>query len=362
LIAPSHSVTLNKLPYSDGASYISDKSCLPGTRTALIDGMLAWIKSANRMKRAEIYYISGAAGVGKTTIGHTVAQRCEEGGLLTSSFFFDGRVAGRNSPAMLFSTIARNLADRNIVFRQEIVRALEERRSLAGATIHDHFRELILRPSRSLRDDNPVVIIIDALDEGHPHEIEHVLKVLRDEVPKLPGTFRVLLSARNTPDLDFYLSDQPHVRRLSIDTSKQANLDDIAIYSQHKLQDIALWTPVVPTVPVKLGWVENYVPGLSRHQFNELPTCSINARQFNAFVNLRSSGYVRSPLPDTVNTHVRTQNASAPSLISHAPANMLLTCPPHPALELVVPHSELDISLKSHQKNHQNYIYISEGE
>jgi hypothetical protein len=227
------------LPYSDGASYISDKSCLPGTRTILIDGMLAWIKSADRTKGAEIYCISGAAGVGKTTIGHTVAQRCEKEGLLTSSFFFDGRVAGRNSPATLFSTIARNLADRNIVFRQEIVRALEERRSLAGATMPDHFRELILRPSRLLRDDNPVVMIIDALDEVHAHEVEHVLKILRDEVPKLPGTFRVLLTARNT-DLDFYLSDQAHVRRLSIDTSEQTNLDDIAIYSRHKLQDIAL--------------------------------------------------------------------------------------------------------------------------
>jgi hypothetical protein len=83
-----------------------------------------------------------------------------------------------------------------------------------------------------------VVIIIDALDEGHAHQVEHVLKVLRDEVPKLPGTFRVLLTTQNTPDLDFYLSDQPHVRRLSIDTSEQTNLHDIAIYSQHKLQDI----------------------------------------------------------------------------------------------------------------------------
>ena len=198
--------------------------------------MLSWIKSADRTKGAQIYYVDGAAGVGKTTISHSIAQRCEEERLLTSSFFFDGRVAGRNSPAMLFSTIALNLADRNMAFRQEIVRALEERRSLAGATIPDHFRELILRPSGLLRDDNPVVIIIDALDEGHAREVQQVLTVLRDEVPKLPGTFRIVLTARNTPDLDFFLSNQAHVRRQSIDTS----LHDIAIYSQHKLQDIAL--------------------------------------------------------------------------------------------------------------------------
>ena len=237
-IAPSHSVALNNLPYSDGASYISDNACLTGTRTALIDGMLGWIKSADRTKSAEIYYLTGGAGVGKTTIAHSIAQRCEEEGLLMSSFFFDGRVAGRNNPTMLFSTIARNLADRNAAFRREIVDALEERRSLAGATIPDHFRELILRPSSLLRDA-PVVIIIDALDESQAPGVVHVLKVLRDQVPKLPGTFRVLVTARNTPDLDFYLSDQAHVRRLSIDTSEQTNLHDIAIYSQYKLRDIA---------------------------------------------------------------------------------------------------------------------------
>jgi hypothetical protein len=118
--------------------------------------------------------------------------------------------------------------------------------------------------------------------------------------------------------------------------------------------------PVVPTVPVELGWVENYVPVLTSLEFNDLPTCSINARQFDAFLNLRSSGYVRSPLPDTVNTHVRPQNAGAPSLVSHASADMPLTCPPLPALELVVPHSELDISL-NHAGKHAKKIDIFRG-
>jgi hypothetical protein len=42
--------------------------------------------------------------------------------------------------------------------------------------------------------------------------------------------------------------------------------------------------PVVPTVPVGLGWVENYVPVLIRLEFHDLPTCSLNARQFNDFL------------------------------------------------------------------------------
>jgi hypothetical protein len=228
---------LDTLPFADGTSYRPDRGCLTGTRTVLVDNILAWIKSACRTNEAQIYFLTGGAGVGKTAIAHTVARRSEELGLLMSSFFFDEQFAGRNNPAMLFSTIARNLGEKNTALRQQIVHILEERKSLAGASIPVHFAELILRTSRSLRDDKPVIIIIDALDEGCADE---VLQVLRDEVPKLPGTFRILLTARMTPDIDVYLSGKAHVHWLSINTSEQTNQDDIAIYSRNRLRDIAL--------------------------------------------------------------------------------------------------------------------------
>jgi hypothetical protein len=59
-----------------------------------------------------------------------------------------------------------------------------------GASTSPHFAELILGPSLRLPVDRSVVIIIDALDEGCDFE---VLKILRDESPKLSGTFRILL-------------------------------------------------------------------------------------------------------------------------------------------------------------------------
>jgi hypothetical protein len=46
-------------------------------------------------------------------------------------------------------------------------------------------------------------------------------------------------------------------------------------------------SPVVPTIPVKLGRVENYVPVLSSLEFSDLPTCSLNAQQFVRNAQLR---------------------------------------------------------------------------
>ncbi|KAF8069116.1 hypothetical protein FPV67DRAFT_1625304 [Lyophyllum atratum] len=231
--------TLNTLPYADGASYNVEKGCLLGTRAVIVDSILTWIKSANHTKAAEIYFLTGGAGVGKTSIAHTVGQRCEGESLLMSSFFFDAQMS-QIRPAYLFSTIARNLAERSTTFRRQIVHALEKTKSLAGAAVFDHFTELILKPSRSLRDDEPVVIVVDALDEGDLRETLQVLRVLRDEVPKLPGTLRILITARMTPDIEFYLQDKPHVRTVSINTDDESNRDDIVIYSHHVLRDIAI--------------------------------------------------------------------------------------------------------------------------
>jgi len=212
---------------------------------------MAWIKSANYKKKVEIYYLYGVAGVGKTSIAHTIARHCDDEGILMASFFFDGQMAEKSRPIMLFSTMARNLADRNAALRQRIVHAVGTTKSLAGDAISVHFRELILKTSHTLPDDQPVVLILDALDEGRADEARQVLKALRDEVPKLPGTFRILLTARLTPDLESYLlhhdprrilprHDLHHIRKLHIQPSNLTDSNAISIYSWHKLKDLAL--------------------------------------------------------------------------------------------------------------------------
>jgi hypothetical protein len=139
---------------------------------------------------------------------------------------------------MLFSTIARNLADRNDDFAEQVADALSKTKSLVGASKSLHFAELILEPSRRLPTDRPVVIIIDAFDECHDKDLE-VLRILRDEVPKLPGTFRILLTSRMMRDLRIFLSNKPHVRQQSIDIEESANLQDTSLYARHMLHEVA---------------------------------------------------------------------------------------------------------------------------
>jgi hypothetical protein len=155
----------------------------------------------------------------------------------SSLFFFDREVSGRNDHITLFSTIVRNLADRNFEFLQQVADALDKK-SLVGASTSLYFAELILSPSRRLPVNMPVVAIIDALDEGYDLD-EEVLTILREEVPKLPGTFRILLTSRMMRDLEFYLLKKLYVHSLSIGVDEPTNLQDTALYASRRLQEVA---------------------------------------------------------------------------------------------------------------------------
>jgi hypothetical protein len=61
---------------------------------------------------------------------------------------------------------------------------------------------------------------MDGLDERYDLE---TLEVLRDRIPKLPGTFRVVLTSRPLDDIVVDLSDANHVRRWSIDIHGDTN-------------------------------------------------------------------------------------------------------------------------------------------
>jgi hypothetical protein len=187
---------------------------------------------------AQISLLTSVAGAGKSAIAHTVTLCCNEDNLISSSFFFDQEVSGRNDSRMLFTMITCDLANQNDNFAQQVTDALNKKKSLIGASKSVHFAELILKPSRHLPVNRPVVIIINALDEGYDLE---VLKILHNEVPKLPGIFCILITSHMVRGLGLYLLKEHHVHPLSIDIEDHTNLQDITLYAHHRLQEVVDW-------------------------------------------------------------------------------------------------------------------------
>jgi hypothetical protein len=239
---------IDKLVTAKDTSWNPARVCLPDTRTALRQEIWEWITSIDAIgssqiadsadigDTAKIFFLTSVAGGGKCAIAHTIAERCDQEHLLVSSFFFDRNVTDRKS--MLFSAIARGLARRDAGLRNQIGQAIERDDSLPTAPGPRQFRDLILGPCRNHRVAGILAIVIDALDEGYDRDL---VDVLCNEVPKLPGNFRIFLTSREGQGFNLALSQKRHVHSQSIMINEQANLDDIAIFVRAQLGKVAEW-------------------------------------------------------------------------------------------------------------------------
>jgi len=66
--------------------------------------------------------------------------------------------------------------------------------------------------------------VIDAIDEGYDPEL---LNILCNEIPKLPGSFRIFLTSRPEDHIAIALPHAAHVHKRSIDVGGDTNKSDI---------------------------------------------------------------------------------------------------------------------------------------
>ncbi len=187
-----HISTLTKLPYAQGATWNPDQMCHPSTRGFILEEIMQWVVDSDGEATKKIFCLTGAPGAGKTAIAHSVSKLCSDKGWLATAFFFN-REDSTRAP-MLFSTMACDLAARFSSFRASISEAIELDPSLASAGLTRQFKGLIAPFADRLPQDRPIVIVLDALDEGLTQEI---LNVLLEDACHLPGVFHLFLTTRD---------------------------------------------------------------------------------------------------------------------------------------------------------------------
>ncbi|KAF7970974.1 hypothetical protein HWV62_22513, partial [Athelia sp. TMB] len=196
----------------------------------------------------------GVAGSGKTAVSNAVARFLSEAGLLASCFFFDRADPSRNTPQLLFSTMARDiigfLANTSSSIAEDIAAKLEQEPSLSSANLSRQFEAFIVGPLRRHPVDRQIVVVIDALDEAiHDDDVlgSGLLALLRDEFARLPPYFRVFITYRSTGIIELYLSGKAHVYHHHIDITSEENRRDIAAYIDDQLQNNPISSSILGT-------------------------------------------------------------------------------------------------------------------
>jgi hypothetical protein len=239
-------VNMLNLPFADGAIFDSfidqhEDECLPGTREELLQQVQQWGKSSDKC----IFWLSGMAGTGKSTIARTVARYFKKDGILGASFFFKRGRGDQGSAVKLFPTIVKQLATHTPQMITGIQKALRNDPAISGKSLREQFDKLLLQPLLAVdqgQSSTSTVVVIDALDECEREEDVEVILELLPKVEKATCTrIRFFLTSRPESPVRFGFdqidqSDYQNtiVQNLDNDVIKH----DITLYLREELRRI----------------------------------------------------------------------------------------------------------------------------
>ncbi|KAL5522144.1 hypothetical protein ACEPAF_2001 [Sanghuangporus sanghuang] len=213
----------------------SRPTCLPNTRVEVRQKIIDWIFSG---ARRNIFWLHGVAGSGKSAVSTTIAQHFRDMSRLGAFLFFE---RGKSESSSVIRTIAYSLAMLDSTIGGNILGELEEDKEIITASPGDQFRKLLLKPLLNAGGFcGPVVIVLDALDEcGAPDTRRGLLDLLQKEFPKLPGTFRFLITSRRAADIDNAFSSHPEsVYSIELEHTSPASQRDVLSYLHVEMRRI----------------------------------------------------------------------------------------------------------------------------
>ncbi len=195
----------------------------------------SWISSD--YGKAPIYVLDGVAGIGKSTVSQTLAERAAEVNCLGASFFFSRNEERRKSAKSFFPTLAYQLALYDEEFARQITAALELHPDAADRNIRGQYTKLIAEPLQDLLSvkGRPVFIVIDALDECESYDAIGLLTLLAAEVYKMPR-LKVFITTRPERHIRNVLARNQSLERFHLQDIEDSVVEaDIRLYLDFRL-------------------------------------------------------------------------------------------------------------------------------
>ncbi|KAF7358159.1 hypothetical protein MVEN_00864200 [Mycena venus] len=172
----------------------SKSLCAPGTRVEIREKILEW-QSPQASSSEHIFWITGIAGSGKSTLSATVVDNL--GTQVAAQFFISRNIPETIDPNKIIPTIAKQLSE----FSPAATRVIYDRLKKKGfpSSREEQVKELLLAPIQELsKSCDVVIVLIDALDELQD-AARSVLQMLIPIAPKgckLPDNIKFVITSR----------------------------------------------------------------------------------------------------------------------------------------------------------------------
>ncbi|KEP45421.1 putative vegetative incompatibility protein HET-E-1, partial [Rhizoctonia solani 123E] len=223
----------------DPNGYNPRQACMYGTREVILTRIVTWTQ--NRESAEGLMWISGQAGMGKTSVATSLCQRLDSMRALAGSFFCQRDSLNTSDPLRLINNLVHEVAMRCPTYAQEVAHAIRANRRLCNSHLDIRYNGLINQPLERLRSLSMrvnLVIVIAALDEcGDCESREQILDHLY-EMSQLVPWLKVIITTRPVSDIQDYFAlkcpREPIIQLQDYDATS-----DIRAYIEGQLAQLA---------------------------------------------------------------------------------------------------------------------------
>ena len=163
---------------------------------------MTWVNEKDPAKAPPVYWLTGLAGLGKTTIAYTICELLDKTRPFTS--FFCSRQLDSRNPKLLVTTLCRDLAELYSSYATNVLSILETNSRVVDAGLRIQIDELLVKPWRTsiaqAKGRDLPIVIVDALDESDrgTEFLEELLHVIH--AGQLAG-IKFLVTSRPDPTI-----------------------------------------------------------------------------------------------------------------------------------------------------------------
>jgi hypothetical protein len=225
---------ISKNALHDGGARYPPPRCHPGTREKLLKTITDWINDPDTP--FPVMWLYGPAGVGKSAIAQTIAEKCDHDKKLAASFFFLRESEDRGTAMPLFPTLAWQLAHSIPSTVAYIEFAIRKYPLLPTKSIDKQFNHLIVQPFQNCLN-NPstgdMLVVIDGVDECAGEESQrNLLKLIGEALIEKKIPLRFLICSRPETHIKETFASSPfsNIARTALLDNSLNSLDDIRTF------------------------------------------------------------------------------------------------------------------------------------
>ena len=220
----------------------SVKSFHEGTREWLFKQMDGWFAA----EKSRVMILTAGPGVGKSVFAGKVCQVYKETGKLAACHFCKFNDSNLRNPLNMLQSLASQMCTSVIGFKEKLVEKLKRPHKIN--TITDAFRVYLNEPLHELETSQPMLIVVDGLDESEANGRSELLDLIAEDLSDLPECIKILVTSRPDIPVKKKLS---HLDPVEILPGDKDNEHDLQQYLEFRLPSLPDKSTTIPLLVKK---------------------------------------------------------------------------------------------------------------